>query len=438
MRFKESFFKYLIPGVRILVGALFLVSGILKVIDITAFKNTLLALNLFSPLISQLLSYLVPTAEIILGLLLVLGIFIRFAAVHADVLILLFSWVTLYVVGYGRNLSYRYFRGFLNLPFNKFILAFLFMLFVLNVIVALEIKTTWSLERIIKEKLSKSKKIKPLELLIYILIVFGVLLITFSLMFNFGILGNAKTALPSQESGEGLAAENDVSSIIVTITVDEAYEAYNSGIDYIFLDVRSEDEYKSGHIKDAVHIPVSELEDRLNELSKDKPVIAYCNGSSCNRSQRAAQILVGNGFEEVYNMTGEGIIEWEEKGYPVEEADTEDITVEEIKAEATLISVDRVYEIISSNEDYVILDVRSQEEYDGGHLEGATLIPVDTLEGRLAELPEDKPIITYCKAGVRSANAAAILVENGFTQVYDMGGGTTEWIDKGYPTVSGE
>jgi len=51
---------------------------------------------------------------------------------------------------------------------------------------------------------------------------------------------------------------------------------------------------------------------------------------------------------------------------------------------------------------------------------------------------EDKPIITYCKAGVRSANAAAILVENGFTQVYDMGGGTTEWIDKGYPTVSGE
>ena len=71
------------------------------------------------------------------------------------------------------------------------------------------------------------------------------------------------------------------------------------------------------------------------------------------------------------------------------------------------------------------------------HIEGAVLIPVDTLEGRLNELPEDKPIITYCKGGGRSATAAAILVENGFTQIYDMGG-ITDWIDKGYPTVSGE
>ena len=102
------------------------------------------------------------------------------------------------------------------------------------------------------------------------------------------------------------------------------------------------------------------------------------------------------------------------------------------------ISVERVYEIITSGEDYFILDVRNQDEYDEVHIEGAVLIPVDTLESRLDELPKDKPIITYCKAGIRSANAAAILVENGFTQIYDMGGGITEWINKGYPTVSGE
>jgi len=298
-----------------------------------------------------------------------------------------------------------------------------------------------------EEKSLKSKNTKPLAILIYVLVGLGVLFITFSLLFNFGILGNAKTALSSGESGEELAAENDISSSIVTITVDEAYEAYNSGGDYIFLDVRSEDEYKSGHIKGAVHIPVSELEGRLNELQKGKPIIAYCDGSSCERSERAAQILIDNGFKEVYNMAGEGIFEWEKKGYPAEQTDTEDVTLEESeegtsnavegKAEVIPISVERVYEIISNGEDYIILDVRTPEEFNEAHIEGVMLIPVDTLEDRLNELPKDKPIITYCKVGGRSATAAAILVENGFTQVYDMGG-ITDWIDKGYPTVSGE
>ena len=131
-----------------------------------------------------------------------------------------------------------------------------------------------------------------------------------------------------------------------------------------------------------------------------------------------------------------------------ERTDTEDIALEESEeaasdavegnAEVIPISVERVYEIITNNEDYFILDVRNQDEYDEAHIEGVVLISVNTLESRLSELPEDKPIIVYCKTGGRSAAAAEILVENGFTEVYDMGGGITEWIDKGYPTVSEE
>ena len=101
----------------------------------------------------------------------------------------------------------------------------------------------------------------------------------------------------------------------------------------------------------------------------------------------------------------------------------------------TLISIEEVFEIIKNNEDYIILDVRTQEEYGEGHIGSVVLISVDELEGRLDELPEDKPIIVYCKAGVRSNTAASILIENGFTQVYDMSGGILEWIDKGYPVI---
>ncbi|MDD5622444.1 MAG: rhodanese-like domain-containing protein [Actinomycetota bacterium] len=120
----------------------------------------------------------------------------------------------------------------------------------------------------------------------------------------------------------------------------------------------------------------------------------------------------------------------------IESEDGTSNTIEE-NGEATLISVEEVYEIIASGEDYFILDVRNQDEYDEAHIGGAVLIPVSALESRLDDLPRDRPIITYCKSGGRSATAASILVENGFTEVYDMGG-ITEWIDKGYPTVSEE
>ncbi len=46
----------------------------------------------------------------------------------------------------------------------------------------------------------------------------------------------------------------------------------------------------------------------------------------------------------------------------------------------------------------------------------------------------DKPIITYCRSGSRSRSAAEILINNGFTQIYDMGG-ISDWIAKGYPVI---
>lgn len=110
---------------------------------------------------------------------------------------------------------------------------------------------------------------------------------------------------------------------------------------------------------------------------------------------------------------------------------------EKVISEVNDISVEEVYEIISSNQDYIILDVRTPDEFKEGHIEGAILIPVLELDNRLGELPKDKPIITYCKIGIRSRNAANILVKNGFTQIYNMGG-ILDWIDKGYPVIEEE
>ncbi|MFC2159368.1 rhodanese-like domain-containing protein [Actinomycetota bacterium] len=110
--------------------------------------------------------------------------------------------------------------------------------------------------------------------------------------------------------------------------------------------------------------------------------------------------------------------------------ENEDNKVAEIKP----ISPEEVYDIIKNDEDYLIVDVRTIEEYNSGHLEGALLLPVQELEDRLNELPMDKPIIVYCRSGNRSRTAAEILVNNGFKQIYDMGG-ISDWTVKGYPVV---
>lgn len=82
---------------------------------------------------------------------------------------------------------------------------------------------------------------------------------------------------------------------------------------------------------------------------------------------------------------------------------------------------------IIDNEEVIILDVRTEEEFVTGHIVNAINIPVDDLEYRLDEL-QDKgsKMLVYCKSGTRSVIACEILEANGFANVYNMGG-VVDW-----------
>jgi rhodanese-related sulfurtransferase len=80
-------------------------------------------------------------------------------------------------------------------------------------------------------------------------------------------------------------------------------------------------------------------------------------------------------------------------------------------------------EIISNGA--VILDVRSKGEFQSGHLRNSVNIPVDNLEHNIKKLKKDKPVITCCASGARSASAMRILKANGFEQVYNGGAWTS-------------
>ncbi len=101
------------------------------------------------------------------------------------------------------------------------------------------------------------------------------------------------------------------------------------------------------------------------------------------------------------------------------------------------VSVSHVYEHWRQGADspipFVLIDVRTPEEYREGHIAGARLIPVQELAGRLSEVPRDRQVYVYCRSGRRSAKAAALLARHGFERVENMQGGILAWKAAGYP-----
>jgi len=84
---------------------------------------------------------------------------------------------------------------------------------------------------------------------------------------------------------------------------------------------------------------------------------------------------------------------------------------------------------------FVFIDVRTVEEFQAGHIEGAHLIPLQVLADHLADIPKDKQVYVYCHSGNRSAKAATLLAGKGFKNIENIVGGIEAWKSAGYPVV---
>jgi rhodanese-related sulfurtransferase len=89
------------------------------------------------------------------------------------------------------------------------------------------------------------------------------------------------------------------------------------------------------------------------------------------------------------------------------------------------------------NQDFVILDVRTPGEYAAGHIETSRNVDYEAADFRdqVNKLDKGKTYLVYCSTGVRSAGASDIMVGLGFTDVYNMTGGITDWQAAGLPVV---
>lgn len=90
---------------------------------------------------------------------------------------------------------------------------------------------------------------------------------------------------------------------------------------------------------------------------------------------------------------------------------------------------------LMANTDPLIIDVRTEGEYAISRIEGAKLLPVQLISGNLDKLQQfkDEDILLYCQSGNRSTVAARIMLDGGFTNIYNLRYGIGDWASKGFP-----
>ena len=99
--------------------------------------------------------------------------------------------------------------------------------------------------------------------------------------------------------------------------------------------------------------------------------------------------------------------------------------------EINIISESDFVEIQDS--DYTLIDVRTQDEFDLGHIDGAINLDFysETFQNDVLSLPKNETIVLYCRTNNRSSKTANILKENGFKEISVLEGGITEWVKNG-------
>ncbi len=111
--------------------------------------------------------------------------------------------------------------------------------------------------------------------------------------------------------------------------------------------------------------------------------------------------------------------------------------------EAAPLSPAAAWELIEASKGdqaFTILDVRTPTEYVAGHIPGAMLLNFNSPDfaARAETLPRDKTYLIYCRSGMRSSKAAAILREKGISRVLEIQGGIIEWQNAGQPVTRDE
>jgi hydroxyacylglutathione hydrolase len=190
----------------------------------------------------------------------------------------------------------------------------------------------------------------------------------------------------------------------------------------LILDVRSKEAFAAAHIPGAINIPFGPNLPAWAGwvLPYDRPILVVTD-----HPEQVADVvthLIRVGFDDVQGHLEGGLDTWEMGGYPLARLSTESVH-------------DLSQRLRRDRRGLTVLDVRTDKEWSGGHIDGAVHIHGGTLQERLAELPRDKPVAVVCGSGYRASIAASFLKREGYEDVSNVMGGMTAWRAAELPTV---
>ena len=185
----------------------------------------------------------------------------------------------------------------------------------------------------------------------------------------------------------------------------------------IIIDTRPPPSYGAGHIAGSYNLYLSRIGMAGWVLPYDKQVIFVIGDQT--HLDYVSRSLMRLGYDNQAGYLGGTIVSWYKEGLPIETLDL--VNVSELKE--------------NLKHDWFVLDVRSKEEYEDGHIEGSLNIYIGNLEKNLDKVPRDKHIAVICKTGTRSSFGASILQRTGFNNLHNVLGGMSTWKKLNYPTV---
>lgn len=150
--FERKGWKYSIFISRMILGAIFLFSGISKSFDIASFRWSLMELKIFGWTLASFVSVAVIIAEILLAVLILLGLFKRFATIHLGVLIIAFAWISIFAVLHSNFENCNCLGKWINLSYGTPHMVLLVFLFILDAFIFFDRSDFLALDRFIKKR----------------------------------------------------------------------------------------------------------------------------------------------------------------------------------------------------------------------------------------------------------------------------------------------
>jgi len=200
----------------------------------------------------------------------------------------------------------------------------------------------------------------------------------------------------------------------------------------IMIDIRPENDYKTEHILNSKNIPLPNFASAISGLDKNKIYIIIDGGSALSSVAMVITALDQDGFAQKYYLDG-GLAKWKLDYNPtISDGDPTSFTDQ---SKIKYIQTDKLKEMMASETNLVIIDVRKSDQFNVGHLKGAMNIFLDDLEARKNEIPLGKKIILYDDDGLSAFKAGVKLFDLGFFNALSLSDGLDNWKAKNYEIV---